>query len=220
MAEPLVIFGNGQMAEFAYVRFRRDERFEVAGFTVDRAHLREPRFCGLPIVPFEEVEQHFPPSSARLFISVGPVLANRIRAERFLQARALGYRFASYVSTHALVDPEVPVGENCSIGENAVVQALSRVGDNVRIGSGSLIGHHCVIGDHSFLGVGCVLAGSVHIGARTFIGVNATIRDRVKLGEGCVIGAGAVIVRDTAPGSVHVAPDSVVLPISGDRLKL
>ena len=65
-----------------------------------------------------------------------------------------------------------------------------------------------------------MVAGSVHIGARAFIGVNATIRDRVTIGEGCIIGAGATIVRDTAPGTVHVAPESVTLPISADRLRL
>lgn len=220
MVEPLVIFGNGQMAEFAYARFRRDPRYQVVGFTVDRAVLREPSFCALPLVAFDEVDRHFPASATRMFLSVGPVQGNRIRAERFVQARQLGYRFAGFVSARAYVDPDVPIGENCSIGEHAVVQAFSRVGDNVRVGSGSLVGHHCVLDDHCFLGVGCVVAGSVHVGARAFIGVNATIRDRVRIGEGCIIGAGATIVRDTAPGTVHVAPDSVALPISADRLNL
>lgn len=220
MAEALVIFGNGQMAEFAYARFRRDSRYEIVGFTVDRSHLRETRFCNLPIVTFDEVERHFPAQSVRMFVSVGPVQGNRIRAERFLHARSLGYRFASYVSSRAMVDPDVVVGENCSIGEGAVVQAFTQLGDNVRIGSASVIGHHCVLENHCFLGVSCVLAGSVHVGARAFIGVNATVRDRIAVGEGCIVGAGATIVRDTAPGSVHVAPETVVLPISADRVKL
>ena len=220
MADPLVIFGNGQMAEFALARFRRDSHFQVVGFTVDRSHASESRFCDLPLVPFDEVARHFPADSVRMFISVGPVQANRIRADRFLQARRLGYRFASYISPHALIDPEVAIGEHCSIGESAIVGPFTRVGDNVRIGSASVVGHHCLLEDHCFLGVSCVIAGSVRIGSRAFVGVNATVRDRLTIGEGSIIGAGATIVRDTAPGSVHAAPESVVVPISAERVKL
>lgn len=220
MATPLIVFGNGQMAEFAFVRFRRDSQFEVVGFTVDRSHANDTRFCGLPLVPFDEVERHFPAPSVHMFISVGPVQANRIRAERFLQAKQRGYPFASYVSPHALVEADVVLGENCSIGDNAIVGPFTRVGDNVRIGSASVIGHHCTLEDHCFIGVSSVVAGSVRIGARVFVGINATIRDRVTLGEGSVVGAGATVVRDTAPGSVLAAPEAVVVPISAERVKL
>lgn len=220
MRQSLVIFGNGQMAEVSHLRLQREGRFEIVGFTVDRPLVRDDRFRGLPLVPFDEVERHFDPASTQMFIAVGPVQCNRLRAERFDQARRLGYRLASWISARAIVDPDVPIGENCSIGDGALVQAFSQVGDNVRIGSMSTIGHHCTLEDHCFVGICSVLAGSVRIGARAFVGVNATIRDRVSIGEGCVIGAGATIVRDTAPGSVHAAPESIVLPIAGDRVRL
>lgn len=220
MADPIVIFGNGRMAELASLRFGRDPRFEIVGYTVDRTHLNEPRFRGLPIVPFDEVDRHFPAQSVRMFVAVGPVQANRIRAERFLQARALGYRFASHVSPRASVDPDVRIGENCSIGENAIVGAFTSIGENVFVSAASVVGHHCVLGDHCFVAAGAVVAGTVRVGARAFIGVNATIRDRVAIGEACIIGAGATIVRDTAPGSVHVAPEAVSVPISSDRARL
>jgi sugar O-acyltransferase (sialic acid O-acetyltransferase NeuD family) len=219
MAADLIIYGSGQMAEFAYARLQRDSRYRIIGFTVDRSHLRADMFCGLPIVAFEEIERHFPVRSVCMFIAVGPVQCNRVRADRFAQAKSLGYRLISYVSPQAIVDPDVAVGENCSIGESAIVQAFSRVGDDVRIGSASVIGHHCVLEDHCFVGVGSILAGSVRVGRRAFIGVNATIRDRISIGEGCVIGAGATIVRDTVPGSVHAAPESIVLPLSSDRVR-
>lgn len=102
MAEALVIYGSGQMAEVAFARLRCDDRYEIVGFVVDRAHLPGDSLCGLPIVPFEDVEQHFPAASVRLFISVGPVQCNRVRADRFVQAKQRGYRFISYVSAHAI----------------------------------------------------------------------------------------------------------------------
>lgn len=218
--EKLVIFGNGQVAELAYARFRRDARYEIVGFTVDRSHLREPLLLGLRVVAFEDIEREFPAESVLMFIAVGPVQTNRIRTDRFLQARRLGYRFVSYVSSRAIVDPGVQLGENCSIGEGAIVQPYVRIGENVRIGSASVISHHCVVEDHCFLASNCVLSGSVRIGARAFLGAGATIRDRVNIGEASIIGAGATIVRDTTPESVHVAPDAIQLPTSSGRIGL
>lgn len=220
MPEQLVIYGSGQMAEVAYARFRHDGRYRIVGFTVDDAYRQSSEMFGLPVVPFESIEREFPAAAVRLFIAVGPVQNNRIRAERFRQLRRLGYGFASYVSPHAIVDPDVRIGENCSVGETAVVMPFAQVGDDVRIGSASVIGHHCVLEDHCYLAVACIVAGSVRIGARAFLGASVTIRDGVSIGEGCVIGAGATIVRDTAPNTVHVAPDSIELSISSDRIRL
>jgi hypothetical protein len=95
------------MAELAYARLRRDTRYEIVGFTVDRSHLREPGPFGLRVVAFEEVAREFPPGSVSMFVAVGPVQANRVRADRFTQARRLGYRFINYISPHAIVDPDV-----------------------------------------------------------------------------------------------------------------
>lgn len=215
----IVIYGNGQMAEFAWARFGEGGRHVVAGFAVDQESLRETRLRGLPVVAFEDAVGHFPPETHQFFIAVGPVGCNRIRAERFGQARALGYRFTSYISARAIVARDVVLGENASIGEGAIVQSFATLGDNVHLGAGCLIGHHSVVHDHCFLAPGCVVAGSVTIGERSFLGTNATVRDRVQIGTRCVIGAGATIVRSIAPGSVHAAPEAVVLPIDSDQVR-
>jgi sugar O-acyltransferase (sialic acid O-acetyltransferase NeuD family) len=220
MAEQLLIYGNGQMAELAWARFRRDPRHSVVGFAVDRSLLGEGELCGLPVIPFEEVERRFPPSAVRMFVAVGPVRNNHIRADRYLRAKSMGYRFASYVSPRAVIDPAVRIGENCSIGDNVVVDPYVRFGDDVWIGTGAVIGHHSELGDHCFVGVNCTVLGSVRIGAYSLVGAGAVIRDRISLGDGSIVGVGATIVRDTAPESVHVAPEAVQLPISSGRVRL
>jgi sugar O-acyltransferase (sialic acid O-acetyltransferase NeuD family) len=220
MSEPLLIYGNGQLAELSWARFRRERRFEVVGFTVDREALDGATLCGLPVLPFDEIGQHHPPETVKLFVAVGPVRNNRIRAERHLQARQMGYRFISYVSPHAVIDPETQIGENCSIGDHVVIEYRVRIGDGVRIGSGTVIGHHCELGDHSFVGVNCTVLGSVQIGARVLVGAGAVIRDGVRLGDESIVGIGATIVRDIAPGSVYAAPEAIRLPTSSRRIEL
>lgn len=215
----VVVYGNGQMAEFAWVRLGEDHRHVVAGFTVDRAHLCEPSLRGLPVVAFEEVGRHFPADAYQMFLAVGPVECNRVRAERFAQARRLGYRFVKYVSPRAMVARDVVVGDNVSIGDGAIVQSFVTLGDNVHVGAGCIIGHHSHVQDHCFLAPGCVVAGSVSVGERSFIGANATVRDRVQIGRDCVIGTGATIVRSTSPSSVHVAPEALLLPIDSHQVK-
>jgi sugar O-acyltransferase (sialic acid O-acetyltransferase NeuD family) len=170
-------------------------------------------------VAFEELALHFPADAYRMFLAVGPVECNRIRAERFAQARALGYRFVSYVSPRAMVARDVIAGENLSIGDGAIVQSFVKLGDNVHVGAGCIVGHHSHVQDHCFLAPGCVVAGSVSVGERSFIGANATVRDRVQIGRDCVVGVGATIVRSTSPQSVHVAPEAVVLPIDSHQVK-
>ena len=54
--KPVVVFGNGLFAEMLHFYFNNDSDYKVAGFTADAAYVKEPRFCGLPVVPFEEVE--------------------------------------------------------------------------------------------------------------------------------------------------------------------
>jgi sugar O-acyltransferase (sialic acid O-acetyltransferase NeuD family) len=217
--QKIVIYGNGQMAEFAWARLGDDARQLVAGFTVDAAHLREPSLRGLPVVAFEELARLFPAESHRMFIAVGPVECNRIRGARFERARELGYRFASYLSPRAMVARDVVIGANALIGDGAIVQSFVNLGDNVHVGAGCIVGHHSVVGDHCFLAPGCVVAGSVGIGQRSFLGANATVRDRLQIGSDCVVGAGATIVRSTAPSSVHVAPEAVLLPIDSHQIR-
>lgn len=220
MAEQLLIYGNGQMAELACARFRRDPRYSLVGFTVDRSVLGEAQLCGLPVIPFDDVERQFPPSAARMFVAVGPLRNNRIRADRYLRARSMGYEFASFVSPRAVVDPDVRIGENCSIGDGVVIDPYVSVGDDVWIGTGAVIGHHSELGDHCFVGVNCTVLGSVRIGAYAMVGAGAVIRDRISLGDSSIVGVGATIIRDTAPESVHAAPEAVQLPISSARARL
>src|SRR5436309_151954 len=67
----LVIFGAGAFADLAHYYFSHDSDYAVVAFTVDAAYLSESSFKGLPLVPFEDVQRHFPPGDHDLFVAVG-----------------------------------------------------------------------------------------------------------------------------------------------------
>lgn len=220
MSKPLVIVGNGQMAELFYSNFTHLTDYVVAGFAVDRNYIKTPLLLGLPLVPLEEIVERFPPETFDAFVAIGAVRNNLVRAARFLELRQKAYRFANYISPRAEVSADARIGENVSIGHFCVIGPWAKIEDNVLIGSSSVIGHHCHVQSHAFLPAHVVMAGSVVVGERAFVGTGATIRDNVSIGEGSVVGAGATILGDVEPNTVHVAPAAKPMPMRADQTRL
>ncbi|WP_028448701.1 acetyltransferase [Chitinibacter tainanensis] len=204
MKEKLVIFGSGDIAQLAHYYFSTDSKYEVVAFTLDADYISEEEFCGLPVVPFENISDEYPPNSYAMFVAIGYSKLNAIRKEKYLAAKMKGYKLASFISTHTTVLNEGRIGENCFIFENNTIQPFVTIGNNVTLWSGNHIGHHSVIHDHTFIASHAVISGGVEIGEQCFIGVNATLRDHIKIGVRCVIGAGALLLADAAPEGVYI----------------
>lgn len=217
--EPLILFGAGQIAEVADYYFTFDSPYEVVAFTVDAEYCRENSFLGRPLVPFETLEQAFDPQTHALFIALSYTGINALRRQRFLEAKARGYRLATYLSSRATVLNAGRIGENCFILEDNTLQPYSVIGDNVTLWSGNHIGHHSVIGDHSFLASHIVVSGGVEIGESAFIGVNVTLRDHIKVGSRCVLGAGALLLTDAEPDGVYMAEETPRSRVPSHRLR-
>jgi sugar O-acyltransferase (sialic acid O-acetyltransferase NeuD family) len=218
--QPLVIFGTGPFAEVARELFEHDGGHSVVAFTVHRDYVGGGELRGLPILPFEELEERHPPGEVSLFVAVGQRDVNRFRAGVCAEAKRRGYSLASYVSPRATTFPELSVGENTFVFEDNTIQPFVTIGDDVVLWSGNHIGHHSSIGDHCFITSHVVVSGQVKVGAYTFIGVNATLRDGITIGESCVIGAGALVMRSTGDNEVYVAPRTQLDPRTSDELGL
>jgi sugar O-acyltransferase (sialic acid O-acetyltransferase NeuD family) len=219
MKKPLVIFGAGDIAQLAHYYFSTDSNFEVKAFTVDAAYITASEFCGLPVVPFEEAMQRYSPDEHRLFVALSYSRLNQVRKEKYFAAKSLGYRIASYVSSHATVLNEGRIGENCFILEDNTIQPFAVIGNNVTLWSGNHIGHHSTIHDHCFIASHVVVSGGVEIGESCFIGVNATLRDHIRIGEKCVIGAGALILSDAEAEGVYIGQATERAKVPSTRLR-
>lgn len=199
-----VLFGAGDFASLVWACLTHDSPYDVAGFAVDGAQRRSERLHGLPVVPFEEVERHFPPAAHDLLIAVGPQRMNALRAERFAAGQAKGYAFASYFSSRARRWPDLETGPGCMVFDNAVIEPFVRIGANCVVRAGARVAHHGRLADHVFLAPGATLAGRCDVGARSFLGVNATLREATQIAEDCLVGAGAVVTRATEPGGLYL----------------
>jgi sugar O-acyltransferase (sialic acid O-acetyltransferase NeuD family) len=218
-ARDIVIFGSGQIAEVANFYFEHDSDYNVVAFTADREFIQEDSYLGRPLVAFEEVAQRYTPASHGMFIAVSYSGLNALRAQKFAEAKAMGYELVSYVSSRATTFPDLRHGSNCFILEDNTIQPFARIGDDVTLWSGNHIGHHSVIEDHCFLASHIVVSGGVEIGAYCFVGVNVTIRDHVKVGAKCILGAGTLLLADAEEGGVYspVATERSKVPSSRIR---
>ena len=198
------------MARLARFYFEHDSDYEIVGFTVDDANVEASEIEGLPVVAWSDVATRFPPDDHEMFIALSYRGLNKLRAEKFDQAKAAGYRLATYICSKSVTWPDLVVGENCFVLENQTVQPTCRLGNNVYLWSGNHIGHGSVIEDHVYLASHIVVSGHCQIGTRSFIGVNATLRDFIKIGTDCFIAMDASVTQDMAPGSVALGQPATI----------
>jgi sugar O-acyltransferase (sialic acid O-acetyltransferase NeuD family) len=214
----VIIFGIGQLAETALFYLNQDSEHEIVAFTVDSDFLKTDNFKKLPVLDFNQIENKYPPNEFKMFLPISYNNLNKTRAERFNAAKKKGYKCISYISSKATYYNS-PVGENCFIFENNVIQPHSIIGDNCILWSGNHIGHHTTIKDHCFLASHVVVSGGVTVGEYSFIGVNATIRDNIKIGRENVIGASSVILSDTNDKSVFSPRETEKSKVPSNKLR-
>lgn len=192
----MIVFGTNDCASLAHFYIEKDWGISVTAFTVDREYMKESTFEGKPVVPFEDLPEPDDTLKTLMFI---PLYDNRLRAEKYRQAKRRGYKLFSYLSSKATIWDRTAIGENCFIMENNVIQPYAKLGNNVILWSGNHIGHHSEIGDNVFVASHVVVSGHVKIGEYSWLGVNSCIRDGIALAENTFVAMGAVVTKNTIP---------------------
>jgi sugar O-acyltransferase (sialic acid O-acetyltransferase NeuD family) len=200
----VVIFGVQDFASLAHFYLRTDSEHDVVGFSVDAEHTPENRrFEGLPVVPFDEVEQVWPSTDFSFFAPVSHRNMNNLRRQVLARICAKGYAPISYISSRATVFANTTIGRNCFILENNTIQPFVTIGDNCVLWSGNHIGHHSRVGNHVFFTSHVVLSGHCNVGDSCSFGVNSTIRDGLDIGEGTFLAMASSLTRSTEPYGVY-----------------
>lgn len=206
----LILFGDSAFAEIAYEYFMYDSEYEVVAFTVSKEYLKKETLCGLPIVPFEDVENLYSPSEYEMHIALVYNSLNRVRRQFYLDAKSKGYTLANYVSSRAFVWRNVEIGDNVFIFEDNTIQPFVKIGSNNVFWSGNHIGHHSIIASHNFISSHVVVSGFCNIGDNNFFGVNSTMGNNLNVGSDCLIGSSVHIVKSVPDGSLMRGTPTVV----------
>jgi sugar O-acyltransferase (sialic acid O-acetyltransferase NeuD family) len=208
----VVIVGTGETAAVAFGYFNSDTSHEIVAFSTEVRFLTMDVYCGLPVVPFEELADFYSPADTRLYVAVSYVQLNRIRRRLYLSAKAAGFDCVSYISSNAMVASDVEIGENSFVQEHVVLSSGARIGDNVFLGSGTSVGYRSVVEADCYLGGHATVGYSCHVGRGSFLGVGSCVADGHAVAEDCIIGAGAVMLKDTVAGRVYLGNPARSLP--------
>ena len=206
----IIIFGILDTAQLAHFYLKHDSDHEVMAFCVTKKYIPElTTLEGLPIVPFEDVENIYDPSEFHFFAPMTAKKMNKLRESIYNNIKDKGYKCISYISSKATVFPHAQIGENCFILEDNTIQPFTPIGNNVVLWSGNHIGHHGEIKDHVFFTSHVVLSGHCCVEPYCFFGVNSTIRDYLHLAEGSLIAMGACVTKDTEAWGVYKGSPAV-----------
>ena len=73
----LIIIGTSNNSKLAKFYFDKDTDYNVVAFSVEQDFLTEDTFQNLPVLPLENLEETFPPSSHDAFVAVGYTKMNK-----------------------------------------------------------------------------------------------------------------------------------------------
>lgn len=201
MAE-VVIFGLGDYAEQTYYYLTNDSPHTVIAFSATADRCDTKVLFGLPLIPFEDLCEHYPPEKYKVFAPMSGRAMNRLREQFYFEIKAKGYELISYVSSRALLcDNEI--GDNCFILEGANIQPFAQIGSNVVIWCGTHVGHHTSIEDHTFISSNVNICGRSVIGHHSYLSSDAVIDSNVKLAEGTLVSINTAIKRNTEPWGIY-----------------
>ena len=168
------------------------------------AQLDEPVFLGRP-------PRGRRPGELPLIIGDGAI----IRAFSVIYAgTTIGHRFQT--GHGASIREDNIIGDDCSVGTNAVLEFGNRIGNGCRIHSLAFL-EMVTLGNHVFVGPNVVFTDDPHpMGCAHYkeckggavvedlvkIGAGVVVLPGVRIGRGALIGAGSVVVADVPAGMV------------------
>ncbi len=116
-------------------------------------------------------------------------------------------------------EPEIVIGDNCSIGEYTQITAINKI----TIGDGLLTGRYVYIGDNAHGGLSeeeagirparrkLTSKGEITIGKNVWIGERVTILSGVTIGDNTIIGANSVVTHDVQSNTIVAGIPAKVL---------
>lgn len=207
----LLLYGNGSFAHLLKWYIDHDDPREIAAVTVEQQYITDPFFEEKKILPFEQIEEFYPPDETEILLGVGYSGMNTVRQKIFESCKEKGYSIAQYVHSSAILN-DVHMGEGNIILEDTLVEPFVEIGMGNLIWYRISIAHNVKIGDYNTIAGMASICGFTNIGNNCFIGNACVIRDKIEIADYTLVGAAAYVSKNTEQYSVIAAPKGIVLP--------
>lgn len=202
--QQVIIYGDSDFAEQVYYQLYTDGRYKVLAFTVDEAMLQKKSFKGLPVIPFQQLNNYYSTNEVQIFPAIGYSKLNTIREIVVLEIEKAGFNLFTYISKLAFIGANTKIGEGCFICEFVSIGIHTEIGKGVVFLPNSRIAHNNTIKDYCYFSNSVAVGGNTIVKRNSFIGMNSTIRDGISIGEFNVIGTASNIVKSTEPNGIYV----------------
>lgn len=213
----VVIFGVGLTARLAAHVLATDSPLRPVALTVHERFIAATEYAGLPVRRFEDLERFHPPAQAALIAPLGWTRMGQLRADVVAAGKARGYRFASYVSSRAVVWSGFAAAENCMIFDGVVIEPFARVGADSIVRAGALLSHDVELGEHCFVAPRASVGGAARVGAHCVLGAGCVVTEGVQVAPRCFIAAGAIVTTDTQPDGIYRGNPARRSPVGVDQ---
>ncbi len=211
MKNKLIIFGNEDLARLVYYYVKKDDPTRtVEAFTVNEKYIKEESFCGLPVIPFENIEKMYPPEDYEILLAVGYSHMNDIRKTIFEKCKEKGYNLANYIHS-SVSNNDIEMGEGNIILESCLLYPYAKMGNGNFLWDHILISHDVVVGDFNLFTSYADTSGYVTIGNNCFLAKHCIIKEHVKIADYTLVGANAYVSKDTNEYDVIVPARSLTL---------
>ena len=212
-----VIFGLSNLAILLAKNLIDFEQSPDA-FVVDDQYLTlDKKKMGIPILPFSNLLEFYPPTDTVIYVCVGYGNMNEKRKKISTRIKELGYEIGSFIHPSAVISKDVQL-KNVLVFQNVSIDAFCTIGEGCIFYPGANISHHSTIGNYNFFAPSSCLCGYVTIQDQCFIGANSCIKNGCCVGERSLIGATAYVSMDVEAESVVVPPRSSLLDKKSSQL--
>lgn len=207
----VVLYGNGSFAQLLKWYMDHDDERKVVAATVEEMYRNASQFEGLPLIPFERLEEQYAADDVEILLGVGYTEMNNVRKRIFEACKKKGYALAQYIHSSVRLS-DTQMGEGNIIFEDTLVEPFVQVGSGNIIWYKSAIAHNSNIGNFNMIAGNASICGFSQVKNNCFIGSGAVIRDKIKIEDYTLVGAAAYAAADTQKYQVVAANKGVVLP--------
>lgn len=216
--QQIILWGPSSISEILEFYIQKENiPYNICAYTMDGKFIKENIHNGKPVVPFETIETLYSPNKYKMAIFMGYKNLNRLREEKYKQAKEKGYKFISYISKNSDCYTD-DIGENVFILPHTNIQPFVKIGNNTIIWSETGLGHHVEIGNNCFL-ASPKIAGYTKVKNNCFLATNCSIADHLIIDDYSIVGIGSVVTKNLNVASVIVAKQTQKLSMTSFELE-
>ena len=200
--DAMALIGGGGHARVVLGILNKLNRYRVVGYTDEKntGSLYGLTYLGNDGKLAVTAREHDPLNAV---LAVGQVGLGTQRWKLWSQLAGVRLLFPAVISTDAIVNQGVNVGEAVVIMDGAVINCGATIGRGVIVNTNSTIEHDVSLADWVHVAPGATICGGSSIGRFSMVGAGATVIQGITIAEGCVIGAGATVVKDLTEAGVY-----------------